>query len=1010
MDPSKDHKNWVTVGELIRLIKEPVALYTSQIIEKWHVKLCSRLIPSGRCTNPAVCETKTNPGCLCLSCKGWYDELAKSHQNKNKRQIKWRENCDTSKWPVDPWEVAKFFMPILGDNKKNIKDAKSTDLSSLLNALAWMKNAAFAPDRRVDLNLVTQLRSEVRNPWAHAPDQELAEAILNDAFDITNKFVADLDKVFSFPQVKECIEDIKFLQANGLSNVKDTELKIVNLGLIELGGDVSKMKEEIKRLEEDQSSERQLIKELEKKLENLEKDLKSLQHSVNSQETDERSRVKSCIPEKPQTFIGRDTEVKQIISSLVENGCGIVSIVGGPGFGKSSLAIEVSHHLSNNHDIVVIFSYLSSASTVPEVMRYLCHDVGVYPGEDPESSLMLSVKNIEKKVVLVMDNIEQLLESNVKSEFTELLLTLRKNSHQQMQILTTTRTEFSVPGKATVNVQIGELDEKSSVELLRKCCPDEKVEDMYLSELTKLCGFVPLALCIAGTLIPDLDDPSELIQWLREKPMEALQNSDQCIPKAIELSFQKLEDEEKNALARLSVFDGNFQKKSAQEVIDRDRIKTQNVLRNLVTRSLIQKRNDKRFVIHSLIRRFLTDHDQFEDEKTMAQGLMVRHFLEMCHALTMDSYSCNGFTSARDSLKKDVHNVEETLLIICSHDQASNLNSNILQFLANSNIYKYSSRFFYDFGWDLLPQTLLRNFFECCIKLAESLNQPAIEITFQCLVADQEGHRYGWKSPEYTNRIESIREMFHANEVTLKEDRFLFCFCYYSYARYEADQTTADLHVPVNDLASLPVNKASSPIEKVAEALILRERGQLNKKRANKMYPIDEDKSEEYMNCAKLLYKKALLLAKELLGDHELTCTLYKQLGDLLFNWHKNEEALAYYCEAIRLRKELKLDSNEQFVFLLKNYGACLSFSNRSEESVEKLKEARDIAEKLTDKHTSCRAKVYSQLARVYYYWKLDCQEAAGYARTGMEMQGLLHPREITKLQDIIEWAAENVA
>ena len=1007
MVPSKDHNNWITVGELIRLIKEPVALYTSQIVENWHVKLRSRL-PPGRCTNPAVCETKTNPGCLCLSCKGWYDELAKSHQNKNKRQIKWRENCDTSKWLVDPWEVAKFFMPILGDNKITINDAESTDLSSLLNVLEWMKDATFTPDRRVDLNLVRRLRSEVRNPWAHAPNQELAEAILNDAFDIANKFVADLDKVFSFPEVKECIKDIKVLQANGLSNVKETELKIVNLGLIELGGDVSQMKEEIKRLEEDQSSERQLIKEQEKKLENLEKDFKSLQHSINSQRTDEQSRVKSCIPEKPQTFIGRDTEVKQIISSLVDNGCGIVSIVGGPGFGKSSLAIEVSHRLRNNHDIVVIFSYLSSASTVSEVMRYLCHNVGVYPGEDPESSLMLSVKNIEKKVVLVMDNIEQLLESNVKSQFTELLLTLRKNSHQHMQILTTTRTEFSIPGKATVNVHIGELDEKSSVELLRKCCPNEKIEEMYLSELTKLCGFVPLALCIAGTLIPDLDDPSELIQWLREKPMEALQNSDQCIPKAIELSFQKLEDEDKKALVRLSIFDGNFQKKSAQEIIDRDKIETQNVLRNLVTRSLIQRRNDKRFVIHSLIRRFLTDHNQFKDQKTMAQGLMVRHFLEMCHVLTMDSYSFNGFTGARESLKKDAHNVEETFSTICSHDEASNGNSNILVFLANSSIYKYSSRFFYYFGWDLLPQTLLRNFFKCCIKLAESLKQPAIEITFQCLVADQEGHKYGWKSTEYTNRIKTIIEMFHTNEVTLKENRFVFCFCYYSYARYEADLPTTDS--AVDDLASLPLNKASSPIEKVAEALILMERGQLNKKRANKMYQIDKNKYEEHMDCAKLLYNEALLLAKDLLGDHELTCTLHKQLGDLLFNWRKNEEALAYYRDAITLRNKLKLEANEQFVFLLKNFGACLSFSNRFEESVEKLKEARDIADKLTDKHTSCRAKVYSQLARAYYYWKLDCQEAAGYARTGMEMQGLLHPREVTKLQEIIEWAAENVS
>ena len=950
MDPSNDHDNWKTVGELIRLIKKPVALYTSQIVKTWHVKLCSRL-PPGKCTNPAVCQTKKNPSYLCLSCQRWYDELVKSHRNKDKREIKWRENCDTSKWPFDPWEVAKFFMPILKNNKKSINDAESTDLSCLLNVLEWTKNEVFAPGRRVDLNLVRRLRSEVRNPWAHSPNHELTEAILNDAFDIANKLFSDLEKVFSFPEVKQCIEDIKVLQANGLSNVEYIELEILNLQLIERG-------------------------------------------------------VKSCIPEKPQTFIGRDTEVNQIISLLVENGWGIVSIVGGPGFGKSSLAEEVSHHLSNNHDIVVIFSYLSNASTVPEVMQRLCRDVGVYPGEDPESSLMLLVKNIENKIVLVMDNIEQLLESNTKSEFTELLLTLRKNSRQYIQILTTTRIELSIHGKATVNVPIGELDEKSSVELLRECCPNEKVEDRYLSELAELCGFVPLALCIAGTLIPVLDDPLELIQWIKEKPMEALENSsvsDHCVRQAIDFSFQKLEDEEKKAFVRLSVFNGNFQKKSAQEVIERNGIKTLIFLSKLVNRSLIQRSNINRFVIHSLTRRFLTDHDQFQDEKTMAQGLMVRHFLEMCHGLTMDSYSRNRFTGARKALKKDAHNVEETLKI-CSHP--TNPNSKIREFLGNSKIYESSSRFFYDFGWDLLSQTLLKDFFEFCIKLAESRNEPAIEITFQCLVADQDGRKYGWDSTQYKDRIKTIMEMFHANEVTLKEDRFLFSFCYYSLARYEADQTTTDL--PVYDLASLPVNKASSPIGEVAEALILRERGQLKKKHANE-YHKDKNKYEEYMDCAKLLHKKALLLAKDLLGDHELTCTLHKQLGDLLFNWRKNEEARACYHDAITLRKQLELDSNEQFVFLLKNYGACLSFVGCFEESVKQLEEARDIADKLAEKHTPCRAKVYYQLAKVYCHWKPDCQEAAGYARTGMEMQGLLDSREEKTLQEIIKRAAENV-
>ena len=77
---------------------------------------------------------------------------------------------------------------------------------------------------------------------------------------------------------------------------------------------------------------------------------------------------------------------------------------------------------------------------------------------------------------------------------------------------------------------------------------------------------------------------------------------------------------------------------------------------------------------------------------------------------------------------------------------------------------------------------------------------------------------------------------------------------------------------------------------------------------------------------------------------------------------------------------------------------------------MEKLKEARDIADKLDEKHTSCRAKVYYQLARTHLHWKPDCQEDAGYARTGLEMQVWLDPRGVKTLQEIIKRAAENVA
>jgi DNA replication protein DnaC len=83
--------------------------------------------------------------------------------------------------------------------------------------------------------------------------------------------------------------------------------------------------------------------------------IRSLQNIVNVVRTDRQLQQNSSIPDKPLTFVGRWAEVNTIIYSLVENGCGIV---GGPGFGKTTIAVDVSHHLSNKHNIVVIFSFL----------------------------------------------------------------------------------------------------------------------------------------------------------------------------------------------------------------------------------------------------------------------------------------------------------------------------------------------------------------------------------------------------------------------------------------------------------------------------------------------------------------------------------------------------------------------------------------------------------------------------------------------------------------------------
>ena len=683
--------------------------------------------------------------------------------------------------------------------------------------------------------------------------------------------------------------------------------------------------------------------------------------------------IKSCIPGKWQTFVGRDAEVNQINMSLIENNSGIVSIVGELGFGKSAVAIEVSHHLSNEPGIVVIFSSLSNTSTVSEVILRLCLDVGLIPGEDPESSLLFWLKSIEKRVVLVMDNVDQLLESDVKSQFIELVITLRKNSRKHLQILTTSRTKFLIPGQTVANHQLQRLDVKSSIELLRKYCPDEKIEDAFLTELAQACGFVPLALCITGTLIPCLDDPSELIQRLREKPIEALSNSEQCVQRAIEFSFQKLSYEDKKALICLLVFDGNFETNHAKEVIRKSGSELLEFLKQLVSRSLIQGTDDKSFVIQPFIRRFLADHDQFQVEKAMAEALMVKHFLKKCHSLTMDYYSYNGFTSARESLKTNIHNVEKTLKI-CTQDQTTMLTSNTLEFLTSSDIYKSSSSFFYHFSLDFVSAKVLRNFFESCIQLAESRQEPVIEITFHCLAAEQEGRKSAWKSPEYVERKKKIKAAFQKNKEALKDETLLNMFCDYFFTHSDFDRATNAISSDLLEDCRLPSPDSKEPcnIEKVARVHMLMKLGELNKSRAKNVCSKygNKEKYNEHMNYAKLFYSRALSLAEELLGKNKLTCNLYTLLGDLHSSWNKNEEALTYYTIAIRLRKELNLVTDEMFVFLFKSCGVCLASLRRFEESIKTLLEARDLADKLAEKHSSCRASVYCELANTCRQWQ----------------------------------------
>ena len=130
-------------------------------------------------------------------------------------------------------------------------------------------------------------------------------------------------------------------------------------------------------------------------------------------------------------------------------------------------------------------------------------------------------------------------------------------------------------------------------------------------------------------------------------------------------------------------------------------------------------------------------------------------------------------------------------------------------------------------------------------------------------------------------------------------------------------------------------------------------------------------------------------MAQENLGEHELTSSRYKALGDLFLTTKDLQKAIEMYKTAKEMRKSLGLVASERHVFLLNNLGQCFAQDRRVNEAITVLEYARDIAENLAENEevNLCQARVYRSLAIVYDSKVKYSQDAANYARKALQFE-----------------------
>ena len=326
------------------------------------------------------------------------------------------------------------------------------------------------------------------------------------------------------------------------------------------------------------------------------------------------------MPDKIPYFVGRQEECGAVLNHLTNGDTRLVGIWGPPGFGKTSLAINVAHHL-RGLNIPVYFTSLRGMKSKDELVSKLLSiftDAKQASNVSPSHWLIQCLQQLEKTFVLILDNADDLLESGdsmLKDDFLRFTQEiLAQCSH--IKLLFTTRESLDyLRHKLHIHQErVGVLDEVSSVSLVQQSLV-KPVSDNDCSHVVNVCGRVPLAMrLMCGIMKEENVSLSELLDELKVSPLvEVLDDEsfpdDARLKIIINRSFERLPGRERDAFVSLAVFPSSFEMQEAKAVLDLKTPRlTKKVIDSLKRKSLIDCSDDfKSCTIHSLLRSFIDE-------------------------------------------------------------------------------------------------------------------------------------------------------------------------------------------------------------------------------------------------------------------------------------------------------------------------------------------------------------------------------------------------------------------